>query len=256
MNASLHIDTRGFQRMVADLSRMSGRDQAPIIKAEASKILGTCVRRTPSISAEQIRRNIEGTRAKYNTYAGGEIGSVAKKIYPRISVAPGKGNHWWVDRNAKGTRTFYIMNKNRRWSDERWQAYRREEMDRRADLRTAIAQMGRLRQARGLSKSSWTQIADSLGIRESPAAPGYVRRARSTSGRSHQLGTSRTIATPAQFVIELENDYRLLINKLQGARILSSAVTGRLRYFEQNLKRGVFSDISIRAKRYPGVFVL
>src|ERR1041385_4974722 len=55
---SFTVDTTGFTRMAQSLSKMSGRDFAPVVRAETGKILEGCVRRTKVASSSSIRTSV------------------------------------------------------------------------------------------------------------------------------------------------------------------------------------------------------
>lgn len=256
MQPTVVIDTRGCTSFLNQLARELHIAPREAIRFEAGRILQTCVRNTPSNTAAQMKRTIEKYQAKYNNYAGGIVGSKAvQNEYPRISIAPRKGHHWWVDRNLAGKRTFYIMkggNPNLRWSDERWAAYQREEADRLADLSVAQQRIPAIKRARGVAKASWLRIAQSAGI--DIDVPAYVKTAVPSSG-DQNIGEAHEQNEPGGYYIDLINHYGLLIRKLGGERILQSAVAGRINKFEHGVARGVFNDIARAAKAYPGIEV-
>ncbi len=104
---------------------------------------------------------------------------------------------------------------------------------------------------RGLSKQSWYVVARILGL--DPDAPDYVRSMR--------------VEHPENFHAQRVNnggDYRLRFSNAQptvnnprtraaGANRLRRAIAGRVKFFEKNLKLGVFNSLAGVARAYPGL---
>jgi hypothetical protein len=115
------------------------------------------------------------------------------------------------------------------------------------------AEQTRQLRSRGLAKKSWFLLAVHSGLRV--AAPGFVQKAQPTTGKSYPQNYSATE------IKMKKNLYRLEMMNAQptvqgtGKRALSRAIAGRIRYFEQNLRRGVFKDAAAVARAYPGLTV-
>lgn len=253
----MQIDTRGIEGMFRDLSRMSGRDFADITRIQAGKVLETAIRYTPSAKLKVVKETASRSiRRRFNTYGAGESGSAARNQYPRISISPRKNRVWWIDKSEDGKRTFYLMNGDKRWSDDRWGQYLAEENDRIQDMKAAIVTADkRAVAAIGLAKQSWVQIADSLRIMLKLTSEGRVRSARPSNSLMYQNGRGEETVGQNTFFIDLINSYPILIAKLNGAGILRRAISARVRAFQIDMQKGVFDDISLRAKRWPGIYV-
>jgi hypothetical protein len=111
----------------------------------------------------------------------------------------------------------------------------------------------------GLAQQSWVQIADSLGIRLetvrgggslSAAAIAKARAAIAFNGRAHRNGLSRREGSQRRLVLSLINRYPRA-RKIGMDRTLQGVLIGQARFFEQNLRRGVFGSIATTAKAYP-----
>lgn len=238
------IDTSGFDLVIPKLVDATGLPMKTVTLAESKSVLQTCMDRT-KLAAKKVLR--DRMARKFNQYAAGDIGANARGQEPRISIAPKAQHNWWVDRNAQGGRTFYIMNGNRRWSDERWAAYQAEEADRRADLKLAIAEaLAR----RGLPKQSWYMLAEIIDIRLK--APEEVINAKVRGVRRLDLVSAVVSDVRNAFVIEFTNSSRISYHK-GGARILSTALQGRVKYFRRNLQKGVFESLEKVHRAYPNL---
>jgi hypothetical protein len=255
---SLTIDTTGIMGMFRDLSRMSGRDLADVTRDQAGKILETAIRYTPMAKMKVARETAQRTvRRRFNTYGAGDVGTAARNNYPRISISQKRGKVWWVDKNEDGLRVFYLMNGSRKWSDERWGKYLAEENDRINDLAMALETADkRAIGAIGLARQSWVQIADSLGIPLRFTSEGRIRSAIASTGRRYINGRGTETTGQNSFIIELINDHPILVDKLGGAGILQRAVSTRRRAFDIDMKKGVFNNIELRVKRYPGIYTI
>lgn len=114
------------------------------------------------------------------------------------------------------------------------------------------------RKAIGLARQSWVQIADSLGIRLesvqgggalSAAGLAKARTAIAATGRRYTNGLSRQ-ERGARASITLINRYPRGRN-MGMDRTLAGVLIGRVRFFQQNMRRGVFSSIANTARAYP-----
>lgn len=114
------------------------------------------------------------------------------------------------------------------------------------------------RRAIGLARQSWVQIADSLGIKLeavkgggnlSAAGLAKARAAIAANGRRYANGLSRQ-ERGARATLTLINRYPGG-RKMGMDRTLAGVLIGRARFFQQNLRRGVFSSIAHTARAYP-----
>lgn len=118
------------------------------------------------------------------------------------------------------------------------------------------------RKAIGLARQSWVQIADSLGINLetvrgggtlSAAGLAKARAAIAANGRRYTNGLSRH-ERGARATITLINRYPRGRSMGMDAT-LAGVMLGRVRYFEQNVRRGVFASIADTARAYPYIVV-
>lgn len=107
--------------------------------------------------------------------------------------------------------------------------------------------------ARGLAKNAWLALARVIGFDIS--APGFVAAARRPNGKGNEenVDAQRNYKESA-YGLEISNNSP--INRWADARqAFFAAVIGRRKFYEQNLKRGVFNDLGKVAAKYPGLTV-
>ena len=142
--------------------------------------------------------------------------------------------------NAKPVRTLngkrYFM-KNR-YPDTIWKALQLQ-------IKNSIK---RRKDARGLSKKSWVQIAEKLGIEIS--VPNYVAKATSKGGDYPENAQGFEKQEGNAFYIQITNS-RTYSPSVRDA--LRAAMRGRTNFFKKNLRLGVFQKTSEIAARYPGL---
>lgn len=111
--------------------------------------------------------------------------------------------------------------------------------------------------ARGLSKQSWVRLAAAAGL-NNIKAPAYVHKAKPRSGKTYN-GNARVKRDkrPSKYAIFFENRQPTVANDRagKGRRALGIAISGRQKYFERNLKDGVFKNLASVAKAYPGLII-
>lgn len=142
--------------------------------------------------------------------------------------------------NAKPVRTLngkrYFM-KNR-YPDTIWKALQLQ-------IKNSIK---RRKDARGLSKKLWVQIAEKLGIEIS--VPNYVAKATSKGGDYPENAQGFEKQEGNAFYIQITNS-RTYSPSVRDA--LRAAMRGRTNFFKKNLRLGVFQKTSEIAARYPGL---
>lgn len=114
-------------------------------------------------------------------------------------------------------------------------------------------QLTRKLAAVGITRRSWKDITDKMG--QQISVPGFVASASVSVPTSQNTDTGRTVTTRS-FIRMIKNKHPLLnVPATEGIQAFFSAVGGRVRFFHENLKRGVFSDIDAVARKYPGMKV-
>jgi len=118
--------------------------------------------------------------------------------------------------------------------------------------RRKAEQTRRLR-SRGVAKRSWFALAVEAGLRVS--APAFVQTALATTGKTYPQNYSATEIKMKKALYRLELTNRQPTAQGTGKKALSRAIKGRIKFFEQNLHRGVFKDAAAVARAYPGLTV-
>lgn len=114
----------------------------------------------------------------------------------------------------------------------------------------------------GLSRQSWIQIADDMGIRLENVPGGRLsvagiekaRNAMASDGQTHRNGYALQVETAESFYVDLVNRLPAGAN-IGFAAILYAAIRGRERRFEILMQKGVFDSMQKVAQEYPGFYV-
>lgn len=142
--------------------------------------------------------------------------------------------------NAKPVRTlngkrYYMKN---RYPDALWKSLQAQ----------ITASIKRRKDARGLSKKSWLQVAENLGLTIS--VPGYVSSATTPNGDYPENAEAIEEKKGSDFGIRIKNA-RTYSSSVFDA--ITRAMNGREKFFKENLKQGVFKNIATIAAKYPGL---
>ena len=106
----------------------------------------------------------------------------------------------------------------------------------------------RRKDARGLSKKSWVQIAEKLGIEIS--VPNYVAKATTKGGDYPENAQGSEKQEGNAFHIQITNSRTYSPSVVDSLR---AAMRGRTNFFKKNLRLGVFKKTSEIAAKYPGL---
>lgn len=106
--------------------------------------------------------------------------------------------------------------------------------------------------ARGLSKQAWLALARQIGF--DIEAPGYVKVASTPKHSNDQNVNTRRDYKTNGYGLTIQNKSPL-IPWSEARQAFFGAVVGRRKFFDQNLKRGVFADLEKVARKYPGLIV-
>lgn len=260
MSATLAIDTSGFRRAIGGLLQFTGLSLRHIIRAEVGSILKACVGDTKVASAQQadLRSRLKLIRGLGLTQAPNK-GDVSVNAgwrpapYGRVWIRTSSQRKFAMARDGS-----FRLTANR--FGPAWQARITAATE---SVRSQIARWIKAgRRAIGLSRQSWVQIADDAGIaleavpggRVSASAIAKARGAIASDGARYPNGQSRQYSSNREFVIEL-------INRLPWGRkialdaILIKNINARARFFDQNVRRGVFDRLRTIARAYPGLEV-
>jgi hypothetical protein len=130
----------------------------------------------------------------------------------------------------------YLMNW--RMPDAVWAAIQKQMRD----------SLKRRKDARGLAKKSWVQAAEKLGL--TLKVPNYVSKATAKGGDYPQNAQAEEKQNGAEFFIQITNERTYSRSVIDAIR---AAIRGRTRFFQNNLRRGVFKKTADIAAKYPGI---
>ena len=175
------------------------------------------------------------------------------RILQAAITRTGKADQKKIEVRVKNRATFVINGK--RWATRDWKTGQSWHVpnDVWAEIEAKRARsLTRKLNKIGLSKKSWWLVAQKLHM--DIEAPAYVKNAHATTFDSSQNVDATKEATNGNFGIAIENRMPILrFVPPGGTQALFSAVTGRTRFFENNVAHGVFTDMDAIMKKYPGI---
>ena len=105
----------------------------------------------------------------------------------------------------------------------------------------------------GITRRSWYDIAKKLG--HEIKVPAFVASSHVSAPSEKNTDIKRQNSDSKYGVLIIDRHPLLDVPATQGVRAFYSALTGRIRFYEQNLARGVFDDLKKAAAKYPGMKV-
>lgn len=257
------VQPERIYEMLNELKSISGDSLQSIVTSETGKVLALCIKYTPAQKAARIRRTVKTKNSRVSIQGGDKYTE---------NVTEGKeGRSWIVDESTwdkcnwgKGRKSNvqgrtekpskaglipHAIASNRHWSNRRWAKV----LAMRALLEANKIDPKKAVKSRGLTKSTWLQIAKELGI--DLDVPRYVEGTNTFRGKPTPIvGEGRKDSASEHFAIVITNASKILTgSRVDGRRILQRALDARVSAFRTELKTGVFNDIEMRARRYPGV---
>lgn len=244
----VRVDTSNFNGFCRQITAHPlGLKVWDVMIYEVGKVLEGCVRLTTRANIDKIRRSIE---FKNRTLRFGAKGSGPAIIYTTkkgliwFADEPGAGYEGIAKGRHPGGKTFHPMTEFFHYGNPRWARYQEflaQLKDRQIVVRDVIGRAGQ----------SWVQIAESLGLQIN--APDYVRNAPGFRGVKHINGVSKKAMSANKLFLEMKNLAPILLGTIDGNRILQTSINGRLKYFQNSLRKGVFDDVALVARQYPGL---
>ena len=218
MKGAFKIDTTNFERMVGQLSSLSGKDFDDVLKSEISSVLASTINRTKFADEEKIR-----------------------KLYSPENTRWATGNPRGIKINGK------VVNMTWRFPDAKWGAIKA--------LNEAISDS--IIKRIGLTKQSWLRLAEQMNLKLVQPKPTKISKIESATYHGKKLTfpvSHIKESTPRGIGYEISNATKAAVRG-DGARILLQAINGRTGYFYRNLKTGAFRNLQKIAKKYPGFSV-
>ena len=211
------MDSRNLEGAMRQLARLTGRSFRDVVRAEARSIFEVASRRIRSAKVSEIRKNVEER--------------------PFVPIE----QDFYSARDRAGVRVtangFIKYSTDNRYPDQLW-----AEMQRRKK-----ASIARRIKARGLSRKSMLQVAQSLGMKIN--VPGYVQSA-SKDGKDYPDNARASESGTSAYTISGQ------VTRTYDRSIFSafrSAMRGRTAYFRRNLRNGVFKSAKDIGQKYPGL---
>jgi hypothetical protein len=217
---SIEMDSRNLEGAIRALSKLTGRDLSEVIDLEAIKVLEGAVKNQKAARVKDIK----------DYYERRQWGMYKSSFQPK---QPFKGK---LSKN--GFKRYYLRNF---YPDALWNEIQNQNSNHFATAK----------KARGLLKKAWAQLGSDLGLNIS--VPSYARSATTKRGDYPGNTSGRRNGTGAAYYIEGTNARPYARSDRSFA--LQMAMRGRVRFFQQNLKLGVFNNAESIAKAYPGLVI-
>lgn len=263
--------TAKFSESLRTLAKLQGFSEQTVTLAEVGVVLKSCAYRTkvakPDATVARTRgrvlRSAGLTSGKLTITINTGSRGAAGRVWALVGDGPKKGASAKANRRSflvagqmsDDAQTFTPSKyhfKNSRWWDVKFSTDEYSEKFRQA--------LPAAKQSAGLARQSWVQISDDLGLiledipggdPLSGAAIAKARQAIASNGRTYAngIGTSE-YQEHKSYVATLKNS--LPYNIALGLdRVLVGVLAGRAKFFEENVKRGVFASHTATVKAYP-----
>lgn len=269
MQAKLDVSAvmASYSTALRRLAAQTGRPQIDVLRGEAGIILKTCAGRTKIAPRPKTdKRSRRALGSKYMLTTASKVGDVTINL----GIKPGKpiGRVWRrVGSNGGKGRFLLIGQMPEKMNSVRWLKLRKNGTW--GKYSSAIVPVLHVidnieryiktgRGAAGLSRQSWVQIADGLGLKleqiasggASPQVIAQARAALAANGKKYVNGSGDQVATDAKAQITLTNSLPWGVSAGLD-RMLAAVVSGRTKYFERNYAKGTFDTTRNIARAYP-----
>lgn len=258
--AILNADEIGakFSESIRTLSKLTGFSERTVTLAECGIVLKTCAGRTKVAAPKtidvraQVRalRTLGLTGGASNREANVSINAGLRGPYGKVFLRKKDGVGWRRTHNAG----FQVINRHYKKGD--W-----------IDIQEAIADANREmdkarragQQSAGLSRQSWVQMADDLGITLEDVPGGGIsaaglkkaRAAMASNGKVYANGYASATDDPGRAFYATLTNRLPYWPKLHFDSILAGVIAGRAKFFQQNVERAVFASYAETVRKYP-----
>ena len=272
MGLTVQVDTTKFNKMLADLSRRTGKTSKQVMKEEAASVLKICVQLSKIKSKGKLKKlNARGAHiaAKFNkryttpdknlTWNDGSRRGTAGNAYLKIKGA--KGNsvvnlaQRYKQNNKKGfdkTNNRVVESPFQRWKGTNYQ-WAIDQVQNDLSLINGLRQDFDYTKAQGLTVQGWLHIADSLGVNLLQAAPksakverkiAAARSATSARGRRYRNGFAIVQPEHVTLINRFPNANRPIFgnNNKTGNDLFNIAIKRRLGAYKQAIKNDLFKN--------------
>jgi hypothetical protein len=215
------IDTTRFEEMCEALAAEIHVPIDNIVREELGRVLSKTIENTDAADVSKIKNKSENARLSM------QRASIYQPQRPsRRKLVQGN---------------FVLYDLSHHYPDALWQAIQRSR---------AMDVAKRLK-ARGLAKQSWWLMGQKLGL--TVDAPAYVKKAKATTGREYSEDEKVSQRVSSDEVSYTMDNYQPTVNAINGEEAIERAIDGRMGYFMENLRRGVFDNLERIALKYGGV---
>lgn len=247
----ISVVSKSFDRAIAEISHITGKSQADVIKNEGRAILGQSMKNTRKADKNLIR-------ARYNYKGEGDDAPSVVKVFERVDgkkvrVRSILRKGVW-ETTPKGKKVFRKNKIN--------PLFRKLESVLKARMKHALANAGQ-------SKATFIYLAEHLRLRDPSSEekrfggvtiPAYVMKALSRIPRSlkEKLRTTESGSDDYSVTISHKGISALAPTSKKGAGGKSAffkAYVGRIVFFKKNVEKGVFTSAKKVLAKYPGLKV-
>lgn len=262
--------------MCTDLARMSGKEYREVLRSEAASCVKIAALQSAIASKSQIEKQVQERaghkwktdRGEWSSNARNDAGRVwfwddtkgfalgfdrAKRAHGPLQ--PGKTRQivahgsFYMVYDAGPSRGHHVPDAI--WADYLASRYVRQKL--------VAERTKEILRRRGMERLSWLQIGDALGVQLSAVSPAgslreNIARGSKANGRTYANGSSTEVTAALRFQITVENQSPIAVRRW-GRKRIEEAMNRRRRGFEIAMKKGLFENLTLRAKRYPGIFV-
>lgn len=244
----IRLDTTGFKQACDDLAKISGKSFKDVVRVQTGLVLRAMIKKTPAANKKKIA---ERARKISQLEVGYLKNGDDTFLVNALKKAPGKRFYRQLS-NETGKMTLYVDDPSRRWNDKRWNAYQEAKARWTAKLANAEQQ---ILSARGFAKKTWLKIADDLNLSMLAKASGFVKKAKARTRRTYDNGAGQQKEAGDTFFTLLVNKYRWF-GMIKFKKKFQAVLDSRREAFNIEVEHGLFDDIKLRAKRYPGIFAI
>jgi hypothetical protein len=238
------IDTSGMDEVLRKLSSATSRTMRDVTLSESQSVLQTCLDRTKLTPRSVIDYKIQ---QRFHQYSSGKYGKKAISSFPKISIAPKKDRTWYVEQGPK----FFLAagekdGHQQHLPDSIWAEYQQAESERKSKLRASVIDhLSR----QGLPKQTWQHLGELLGL-NLKAGQNVIN----ATVKGHQIQVEDALIKEATSFFQVVCSTQSIAAARKGAaRILSTVLSGRVKYFRTNLEKGVFDSLKQIERAYPNL---
>jgi hypothetical protein len=231
------LDTTKLRRKLVSLGRIRADDFKPELSDFTRKSLATASRMTPVRDYALIKRN---QNRQYN-HRINYIPSYHEVVNPSLRVHNGK--HWLF---CDGK---WLLANEWKLSDRQWGAYQSLLAERQRRMQTARAPfIAERAQARFLYRKSWSQVAESLGLRIATAGNVESAHSRHEPPKAPARGYGQWRGGDKVLSVDIRNPFleqESAYKPFSGREIIGAAMreheSGFKRKFQASLRRRVYA---------------